>query len=66
MKNKYNFSQVAAIYCAELGIDYPQMEDYLKGIFSDLSVNDYETEIRVKTNTVLKENRSEFFPDFYE
>ena len=63
MKNKYNFSQVAAIYCAELEIDYPNMEDYLKGIFSDLSVENYETEIKKKTKTKI--NRFEYFPDLY-
>lgn len=64
MKNKYNFSQVAAIYCAELEIDaLEEMEQYLKGIFSDLLTDKEEDIIKMKTRN--KENRSEYFPDFY-
>ena len=66
MKNKYNFSQVAKAYCDELGVDIPCMEDYLKGIFSDLPINEYEKNI---IGTTLKNEymsgRSEYFPDFY-
>lgn len=64
MKNKYDFSQVAAVYCAELGIDAPEMEQYLKGIFSDLPIKEYENKIIGMCEK--KTDRSEYFPDFYK
>ena len=36
MKNKYNWTQVAQVYCQEFGIDYPRMEEYLKGIYTQI------------------------------
>jgi hypothetical protein len=63
MKNKYNFSQVAKAYCDELGMDIPCMEDYLKGIFSDLPIKEYEKMIIGMCEK--KTDRSEYFPDFY-
>lgn len=68
MKNKYNFSQVAQIYCDELGIyDVPTMELYLKGVFSDLPTQTYEKNIigTIIKNENGKLGRSEYFPDFY-
>lgn len=65
MKNKYNFSQVAAVYCAELGIDASEMEQYLKGIFSDLPIDIYENNIKNKIKGNCN-SRSEYFPDFYD
>ena len=65
MKNKYDFSQVAAVYCSELGIDVPnEMELYLKGIFSDLPIKEYENKIIGMCKK--KTDRSEYFPDFYD
>lgn len=64
MKNKYSWSQVADIYSRELGIEYPQMENYLKGIYSDLPIDDYEKEITELIKTT-KHNKSEYFPDLY-
>lgn len=63
MKNKYNFPQIAACYCAELRVDVPCMEKYLRAIFNNEPVEEFEKEIF----EVLKgryDGRSEFFPDF--
>lgn len=63
MKNKYNFSQVAACYCAEIGVEIPCMEQYLRAIFNNGPVEEYEKEIF----EVLKgryDGRSEFFPEY--
>lgn len=65
MKNRYNWTQVAQVYCQELGIDYPRMEEYLRGIFSDIPIEEYENEI---TELLIKNkdtNKSEYFPDLY-
>lgn len=61
MKNRYNWTQVAQLYCQELGIDYPRMEEYLRNIYSDLPVDEYENDIR----RLLNGNKSEYFPDLY-
>lgn len=61
MKNRYNWTQVAQVYCQELGIEYPRMEDYLRAIYSDLPIEEYENEIR----KLLNNNKSEYFPDLY-
>lgn len=60
MKNKYNWTQVAQVYCQELGIDYPRMEEYLRNIYSDLPVDEYENDMRNLLN-----GKSEYFPDLY-
>lgn len=64
MKNKYSWAQVAEVYNKELGIDYPNMEEYLKGIYSDLSINKYEEELFGILN-MSNDNKSEYFPDLY-
>lgn len=64
MKNKFNWAQVAEVYCKELGINYPKMEEYLKGIYSDLPVETYEKELINILNTP-SDNKSEYFPDLY-
>ena len=46
MKNRYNWAQVADIYCKELGITYPRMEEYLRGIYSDLPIAELEDDIK--------------------
>lgn len=61
MKNRYNWTQVAQLYCQELGIDFPCMEEYLRRIYSDLPVDEYEKDMRKKFNG----NKSEYFPDLY-
>ena len=66
MKNKYNWAQVADIYCQELGVDFPEMEEYLKGIYSDIpSERLYEYQMRLQNKLKNMNNRSEYFPDLY-
>ena len=65
MKNKYNWAQVAEVYCKELGIQYPNMEDYLKGIYSDSPIDNYEKEITELLKKTTEYNKSEYFPDLY-
>lgn len=33
MKNKYSWAQVAEVYNKELGIDYPNMEEYFPDLY---------------------------------
>lgn len=63
MKNKYNFSQVAACYCAEIGVEIPCMEQYLRAIFNNGPVDEYEKEI-IETIKGRYDGRSEFFPEY--
>lgn len=63
MKNKYNFSQVAACYCAEIGVEIPYMEQYLRAIFNNGPVEEYEKEI-IETIKGRYDGRSEFFPEY--
>lgn len=63
MKNKYNFSQVAACYCAEIGVEIPCMEQYLMAIFNNGPVEEYEKEI-IETIKGRYDGRSEFFPEY--
>jgi hypothetical protein len=63
MKNKYNFSQVAAVYCAEIGVEIPCMEQYLRAIFNNGPVEEYEKEI-IETIKGRYDGRSEFFPEY--
>jgi hypothetical protein len=63
MKNKYNFSQVAACYCAEIGVEIPCMEQYLRAIFNNGPVEEYEKEI-IETIKGQYDGRSEFFPEY--
>lgn len=64
MKNRYNWAQVAQVYCKELGIDYPKMEEYLRAIYSDLLIEEYEKELANILET-SNDNKSEYFPDLY-
>lgn len=53
MKNTLTFEKVAQMYCEELGIQVPYMEEYLRAVFKD---NPF---------TITKvDTTSEFFPDF--
>lgn len=65
MKNKYNLSQVAEVYCRELGVEVPQMEQYLRAIFQNEPIESLEKEIE---STIRKtyDRRSEFFPEYNE
>lgn len=63
MKNKYNFSQVAVCYCAEIGVEIPCMEQYLRAIFNNGPVEEYEKEI-IETIKGRYDGRSEFFPEY--
>lgn len=63
MKNKYNFSQVAACYCAEIGVEIPCMEQYLRAIFNNQPIENLETEI-IETIKGRYDGRSEFFPEY--
>lgn len=63
MKNKYNFSQVAACYCEELGVEVPCMEQFLRAIFNNGPVEEYEKEI-IETIKGRYDGRSEFFPEY--
>jgi hypothetical protein len=68
MKNRYTWSQVAEIYNRELGIDYPFMEDYIKGKYSDLNINkhmEHESNIKKLTKTTQNNAKSEYFPELY-
>lgn len=63
MKNKYNFSQIAQVYCQEIGVEIPNMENYLIEIFKkkpDIDkIKEYEDAMKnIVTN-------SEFFPEFW-
>lgn len=69
MKNRYTWSQVAQIYNSELGIEYDGMEQYLRGLYSDLkNMENEQHEKNIKTE-INKNNinniKSEYFPDFY-
>lgn len=69
MKNRYTWSQVAKIYNSELGIEYDGMEQYLRGLYSDLkNMENEQHEKNIKTE-INKNNinniKSEYFPDFY-
>jgi hypothetical protein len=63
MKNRYNWAQVADIYCKELGITYPRMEEYLRGIYSDLPIAELEDDIKKLAQATIQ--KSEYFPDMY-
>lgn len=63
MKNRFNFSQIAEVYCNELGVYVPCMEDYLKAIFKDLPTDIYEQEIE-ETLRNRYDGKSEFFPEY--
>lgn len=69
MKNRYNWTQVAQVYCQELGINYSKMEEYLRGIFSDIPIEEYEYEYENEIKELLinneDTNKSEYFPDLY-
>jgi hypothetical protein len=57
MKNKYNYSQVAGVYCAEIGVEIPIMEVYLRAVFNNQPLDKYDAELKtIVTN-------SEFFPE---
>ena len=59
MKNKLNFSQIAQIYIDEIGTDIPYMEQYLRAIFANQPLGEYEERLKgVVTN-------SEFFPELH-
>lgn len=63
MKNKYNFSQVAACYCEELGVEVPCMEQYLRAIFNNEPVE----ELEITISEILRnryDGKSEFFPEY--
>ena len=63
MKNKYNFSQVAACYCAEIGVERPCMEQYLRAIFNNQPIENLEAEI-FEAIKGRYDGRSEFFPEY--
>ena len=63
MKNKYNFSQVAACYCAEIGVEVLCMEQYLRAIFNNQPIENLEAEI-IETIKGRYDGRSEFFPEY--
>ena len=63
MKNKYNFSDVAGVYCRELGVDIPCMEQYLRAIFNNEPIEEYEKEI-IEALKGRYDGRSEFFPEY--
>lgn len=57
MKNKYNFSQVAQVYCEEIGVEVPFMEEYLRAVFSGKPLDDYDAMFK----TIY--SNSEYFPE---
>lgn len=61
MKNKFNFSQIAQVYCQEIGVEVPFMEEYLIAVFKNQPIEEYDRQMKeqVKTN-------SEYFPEFWE
>jgi hypothetical protein len=63
MKNKYNLSQIADIYCKELGVNIPCMEDYLQAIFQDKPIDKYLIDIERLLEADYDGN-SEFFPEY--
>jgi hypothetical protein len=60
MKNKYNFSQVAQVYCQEIGVDIPYMEEYLMAVFKNKPLEDYDQRLKEDITT-----NSEYFPEFW-
>lgn len=63
MKKRLTFSQVAEIYCTELGVDIPQMETYLRAIFNDEPTEEIEKEIE-EIISKSYDKKSEFFPEY--
>lgn len=63
MKNKYNLSQIADIYCKELGVNIPCMEEYLQALFQDKPIDKYLTDIEQLLYANYDGN-SEFFPEY--
>ena len=63
MKKKLTFSQVAEIYCNELGVDVPQMETYLRAIFNDEPTEELEKEIETTLRNRY-DGKSEYFPEY--
>ena len=57
MKNKYNLSQIAEVYCREIGVDIDYMAEYLYSIFHHLPLEEYEEKLKEITTT------SEYFPE---
>lgn len=60
MKNKFNFSQIAQVYCHEIGVEVPFMEDYLRAVFQGQPLEEYDKALKelIVTN-------SEYFPEFW-
>lgn len=65
MKNRLTFSQVAEIYCKELNVEVPQMEEYLRAVFNDAPTDDIEDRIRGTLKNTY-DRKSEFFPEYNE
>lgn len=67
MKNNYNFSQVAEVYCKEVEVEIPEILLYLQAVFSGQDYSRYEkiiiSAIRKSYNekTIMK---SEYFSDW--
>lgn len=64
MKNKYNFSQIAQVYCQEIGVEIPFMEEYLITIFQKKPDNDKINEFEDKMKATVITN-SEYFPEYW-
>lgn len=64
MKNKYNFSQIAQVYCQEIGVEIPFMEEYLMSIFQKKPDNDKIKEFEDIMKTTIITN-SEYFPEYW-
>ena len=63
MKNKYNFQQVAQVYCKEIGMDVPFMEEYLQTVFKKGKLDKdaiAEFDRRLRATVVTD---SEYFPE---
>jgi hypothetical protein len=63
MKKKLNLKQIADAYCLELGVNVPQMENYLYAVFNDLPYKELEAEI-VSTLKEEYDGKSEYFPEY--
>lgn len=64
MKNKYNISQVAQVYCNEIGMDVPFMEEYLITVFQKGKPNKEKIEEFDRRLKDVITTNSEFFPEF--
>lgn len=64
MKNKYNMTQIAQVYCEEIGVNVPFMEEYLMAVFQKGKLDkekiaDFDR--RLKDMIVTN---SEYFPEW--